>query len=184
MRRKLLGLIGIVVIVGSLAYVIRPAGHIPPYDANLVRLAETPLQGYCSGQTFMRTSGAGSATEAAGCRDEKLGLLSDSVNMGAVESSFCQAVLDSGWQGDMLTCLDILRTNELWPTYDGALSAAWNRAHKYPRQILGGNTPPDNSRTGPRAGQNRVPIVRGQTASPTPTDSPSPTSTDTPSPTP
>lgn len=135
-RRKLLGLTGVATIVLALGFLMWPVGFIPPYDANLVRLADSSLQGYCSGDSFMKSGGVGSASLASDCRSARTGRLSDKPDMGVVQGSFCRAVVDNGWQGTMANCLSILQTNQYWPTYDGSLSNAWNRARPYPNRFV------------------------------------------------
>lgn len=173
MRRRLLVIVGVLTIVLALAYVARPAGHVPPFDANLVRLAETELEGYCSGETFWRTQGNGDAGRAADCRAERTGTIADDVNLHAVEAGFCRAVIAEGWEGDVPACLGILEGNQLWPTYDGGITRAWNRARPYPLTAIQvpGPGASDSSRTGGReapsrvapGGVGRVPEVQPQT---------------------
>jgi hypothetical protein len=181
--RKLLGLMGIVVLLGAGVYVGRPAGHIPPYDANLVRLAETELEGYCSGRTFWQTQGYGNAEQAALCREEYAGQYPDTPNLGRVQLAFCLALTHVGYQGGVDTCMAIVRTNQYWPTYDGRISAAWNRARPYPLRegLTGEQEETDGSRTGEREGATRGPVVRSTaTASPSPSPEASPSSSSSP----
>ena len=152
--------VGILAIVLAIAYIVRPVPHIPPYDANLVRLAESQRQGYCSGETFWKTQGTGNAAIAASCRRQKTGM-SDQPNMGDVPLAFCTAIVDAGWDGDVPTCLDIMVGNQLWPTYDGSITDQWNRARPYPLSALPVvGPPPDSSRTGGHEGPVRNPIGR------------------------
>ncbi|MDR7492159.1 MAG: hypothetical protein QN122_12005, partial [Armatimonadota bacterium] len=141
----------------AVGYVARPAGHIPPYDANLVRLAETPLQAYCAGRTLWRTGGNpdGDGGMAADCRQELAEQYSDEPDLGAVPEAFCQAIVDEGWPNTVEACQEILATQQLWPTYNGGLSWHWNRARPYPgRAIAGGpKAEEDGSRTGGRPDQ-------------------------------
>ena len=149
MKRKMMFIFGMIVIVISLIYVARPAGHTPPYDANLVRLAETPRQGYCSGVAFWASEGVGNSSTAARCR--KGSTRSDKPDMVRVQVSFCKAVTDAGYDGGVQQCLQILSSEQLWPTYDGALTNQWNRARPYPSPGLPSSVPQkDQSRTGGR----------------------------------
>jgi hypothetical protein len=157
-RRKLLGLAGALVILGSVAYVAQPTGHVPPFDANLVRLAESELEGYCSGEVFWDTGG--NAAAAAACRAARRGTMSEMSDLAAVSPAFCRAVVDSGWDQDVAACLEILESEQLWPTYDGGLSDAWNRARPYPQAPIHKAEMTD-SRTGGHTGQVRVPPSRG-----------------------
>lgn len=145
---------GIAVILLVLAYAARPSPHVPPYDANLVRLAETERQGYCAGVTFWKTQGTGDAARARTCRKEHPEQ-SGRVNMIATERGFCQGIVDSGWvDGYVTDCVGILRDNQLWPTLDGGLTDQWNRARPYPNTAIGGGSDKgsDDSRTGDRPG--------------------------------
>jgi len=154
-KRLLANVGGIIVVLLVLAYVGNRPGHIPPYDANLTRLAETERQGYCAGEVGWETSFAGDAARAAACRAERPEL-SGRVNMAATVRGFCQAILDQGWDGYMDACLGIIADQQLWPTYDGSLTDQWNRARPYPNSALGGTSEtPDGSRTGGRTSGGR-----------------------------
>jgi hypothetical protein len=152
-----MGFLGIVTIIGSLIYISWPVGHIPPYDANLTRLAESALQGYCSGKTLIDTGGGPDANMTAQCRATLAGRYSDAPNLSVVIGSFCQAILDGGWQGAKSDCTAIMAQNQYWPTYDGTITNAWNRARPYPVTFLGtgksSNGP--GSRTGSHTGNSR-----------------------------
>ena len=157
-KRKILIGLGLVTIVIALAYVARPTGHIPLYDANLVRLAESPLQGYCAGETLMKTQNYdGDKAKAAACRGKNAGAMSDNPNISKVEYAFCRAIVANGFNGSVNDCLGILSMNQLWPTYDGGITDQWNRARPYPRSAIQVVEPkPDGSRTGGRSGLYRV----------------------------
>ena len=64
--RSLLGLVGVATVVLTLLYVTKQPGHVPLYDSNLVRLAESDLQGYCAGKVLWQTGGYGDARRARG----------------------------------------------------------------------------------------------------------------------
>lgn len=154
MRRKLLSAFGVLVMLLSIGYVARPVGHVALYDANLVRLAETGLEGYCAGIVFWSSQGTGDAAAAADCRATTTGK-STKVDVSTVERPFCRAIVESGWEGDVATCLDIMAGAKYWPTYDGSITDQWNRARPYPRSELQGIGEPDGSRTGGRSGASR-----------------------------
>lgn len=141
---------GALVVLLVVAYVVRPSPHVPLYDANLVRLAETERQGYCSGVTFWRTQGEGDADLAKECRrahPEESG----AVNLAATERGFCRGIVDQGWTGTVSDCVGILGQYQYWPTLDGSITDQWNRARPYPRPaITGAESPDDESRTGGR----------------------------------
>ena len=154
-KRLLANIGGAAVVLLVLAYAGNRPGHIPPYDANLVRIVETERQGYCAGLVGWKTEFAGSKDQAAACRTEHREL-SGRVNMATSVRGFCQAILDQGWNGYMDSCLSILTENQYWPTYDGALTNQWNRARPYPNSALGGaSDQTDSSRTGGRSGGGR-----------------------------
>lgn len=134
MRRHVAQLAAVLLVVTGFVYVARPAGHVPPYDANLVRLAESALEGYCAGETFWNTGGRleGNAAMAAACRKKRAGKMSSTSKLAAVPSAFCRAIIASGWEGFEYECLEILVGQQYWPTYDGGITDAWNRARPYP----------------------------------------------------
>mgnify|MGYP001616680050 CR=1 FL=1 len=133
-----------------IAYVARPSPHVPLYDANLVRLAETERQGYCSGVTFWTTQYEGDANLAKECRKthrEESGR----VDLLAAERGFCRGIVDEGWEGSVPDCVGILQGYRYWPTYDGSITDQWNRARPYPRPIIESSPESgDGSRTGDR----------------------------------
>lgn len=153
-KRRPMITLGIAVIIGALIYVGRPVGHLPPYDASLVRLAESKLQGYCAGETFWNSGGnpEGQAPAAAKCRSVRAGTMSDKPNLQAVLPAFCEAIIDKGWPGFIEDCLEIIAVNQYWPTYDGGITNSWNRARPYPVSALPASqeSEPDDSRTGGR----------------------------------
>lgn len=152
MTRWLLGLLGVGVVVLGLAFLAYPVKHIPPFDANLVRLAETNLQGYCSGDAFWKSGGNGDANLARECRVRRSKKRSNEANMLDVQPAFCEGIVNNGWEGTVQECIVILEDNEYWPTFDGNITNSWNRARPYPRFInsAGGGSKGDNSRTGGR----------------------------------
>lgn len=159
MSRKLLACVGIIAVVLAVAYISWPVGHIPPYDANLVRLAESDLQGYCSGDSFMKSQGMGDANLAATCRQRQARKRPNAPNLGAVQKAFCEAVVANGWEGTNGDCVGILQMNEYWPTYDGNITNAWNRARPYPRTFTlsnAGSQSGGGSRTGGHNGSERT----------------------------
>jgi hypothetical protein len=79
--------------------------------------------------------------------------------MGVVQGAFCQAVVDNGWQDTQAACVSILQTNEYWPTYDGNITNAWNRARPYPNTFVlsgKGSNSGGNSRTGGHGTNSRT----------------------------
>ena len=147
--------LGCAAIVGGIIYAAYPAGHINLYDANLVRLAESNLQGYCAGETLWKTGGTEDADMTAGCRNARREQRPDEPNLSAVIPSFCQAIVDGGWGGTHADCTAIIVDNQFWPTYDGGLTNSWNRARKWPKPPLSQGSDTDGSRTGDRDGNTR-----------------------------
>ena len=149
-KRWLAQAVGVAVMLLAVAYVARPVGHVPPYDANLLRLAESKLQGYCAGETFWQVQ-TGDAALAAGCRKKRADEMTDVSNLAAVQPAFCQAIVVAGWEGDVPSCLGIMASYKYWPTYDGTLTDQWNRARPYPQPAISGDTDEGGSRTGGRS---------------------------------
>lgn len=148
--------VGVTLVVLGITYVSWPPGHIPPYDANLVRLAESDLQGWCSGRAFWMSAGSGSASLASQCRHGFARQRSDRPNMLVVQRSFCEAIVERGWEGSVDDCLGIMTGSQYWPTYDGGITDQWNRARPYPRPAISGAGSSDvGSRTGDRQGNQR-----------------------------
>ena len=157
-KRLAMHIVGILVVIAAVVYVSRQPGHQPPYDANLVRLAESDLQGYCSGDAFMKSEGVGNAGKAAECRDRLAKTRPDKPNLQVVQTAFCEAVVDNGWVGTVTDCLGIMQANEYWPTYDGGITSEWNRARPYPKTFTApaGSSQGDTSRTGGHDGSSRA----------------------------
>ncbi len=155
-QRKILAVAGVLAVVGGLMYLSWPVGHIPLYDANLTRLAESDLQGYCAGDTFWKSGGNGNGAMAAQCRSRLAKKHSNKPDLRVVQKEFCQAIVDNGWQGTVGDCLQIMVDNQYWPTYNGAITNAWNRARPYP-QVFGSSSAGSSgsgSRTGGSHGGN------------------------------
>ena len=152
-----MGILGVVVILGALIYIARPVGHVPPFDANLVRLAETELEGYCAGQTLWRSQRiSGDAEMAHACRDQERDTYSSDVDLRAVVPAFCRGIVEAGFPASHQDCLGIMDSQQYWPTYDGGVSNQWNRARPYPlNQLQVGEVEQDNSRTGERVENTR-----------------------------
>jgi len=110
-KRYLLALAGLAVLAGAPLYVARSAPHIPPYDANLVRLAESELEGYCAGETFWGSQAQGNADMARDCRSRLAGQKAEAPNLPAVVPAFCAAIIDSGWEGYQWQCEEIMASN-------------------------------------------------------------------------
>lgn len=135
------------VLIGGF-FVMKDPGHVPLFDANLNRLAETEREGFCSGIAFWGSRGDGDAKVAEECRttDGR----STEINLSIVLSAFCTGVQKAGFPGDVTTdCYDVLVSYRYWPTYDGQITDAWTRSNPYPGELF---APPtgSGSRTGER----------------------------------
>lgn len=156
MKKTLLSIALVLVATGGY-FIAADPGHVPLFDANLTRLAETDRQGYCAGATYWNNQ-RGDAEMAAACREAST--RPDGYDAQSVLMAFCQAIVDQGWPGDpTLECYDILVGYRYWPTYDGALTDAWNKANRWPGDLFAPSTGGD-SRTGDRESNARQELTR------------------------
>lgn len=154
--KRLLAVLALAAVIGGGWWVTRDPGHVPIFDADLRRLAETPLEARCAGSVYWSTRGDGDAKDAAHCRAENIAQMSDIPDVLAVPFAFCLGVADAGFPGDIQTaCVDALAQYRLWPTYDGQLTDAWNRTAPYPGDVFAPAPTDDGSRTGEREGFTR-----------------------------
>ena len=148
--RSLLALGAVALLLFGFAGFILAPGHVPLLDANRTRLAESYLEGWASGFTYIRTGGSGSATIAAEQR-ESHAALDNTYDPTVVHSAFCGGAVAAGFGGNAQTdCVDVLVDLQWWPTYDGELTGAWNDAFPYPLGALGEAPAEDSGRTGDR----------------------------------
>jgi hypothetical protein len=150
MKNKILAVGAVLLIVGGGLYVFREPGHIPMFDADIQRLAETAREGYCAGRVYWKTGGGGDETAAKECRASDT--QSTEIDLSVVQLEFCWGVISEGYSGNAYGCRDYLQTKELWPTYIGQLTDAWTKAYPYPGGLLKASTNIDDSRTGIREG--------------------------------
>jgi hypothetical protein len=157
---KLLAIGGILVIVGGLFLLVNPVTHIPLLDANRAVLAESDADGFCAGQTFMKTRGYGNEAQMNECLD--LTKHSKDINHMQVQPAFCAGLKDAGLDMGKEECMGILNENKLWPTMTGGLSSSWNRRFPYPGDFLTSNVPQTggDSRTGDRETNDREGNIR------------------------
>jgi len=151
--RKLALFAAIIVVVGGW-YILKDAGHVPLFSANLERLAETASEGYCTGVGFWSggTDPENRKAVAAKCREQRP---STPVDLTAVQPAFCRAVTNEGYEQGVDVCMEIVQSARLWPTYDGNLTRAWSRNFPYPGEQILQQTPTNDSRTGDREGNLR-----------------------------
>ncbi len=142
---RLMAIGGILVMLVGLAVLVLPSGRIPLLDANRTILTETEREAYCAGLIYLQTRGQGDAAAAADCRATSA--KPDQIDLDAVQSSFCHAVITQMnlTHGD---CLGIMSAQRFWPTMDGGITNSWNRRFPYPGGVIVKDT--DDSRTGSR----------------------------------
>jgi len=127
----------IAVAVAATLYIQWPVGHIPTYDAKLVRLAETPEQGFCAGIVFWATVGEGSKWQAKDCRaklDKFPKKYPHYVSLRIAQTFFCRGITKAGFTGGVANCVSILDSYTYWPTYNGGLTANWSQKRPYPKK--------------------------------------------------
>jgi hypothetical protein len=126
----------------SLAYLAMPQGHIPPFDANRWRLAETHLEGYCAGVVFVQSqSPERNPAAAEACREENSARVNE-VDIRAAVPAFCEPIAEA-YGMTVPECEGVVAANRIWPLYDGGFTMTWNDTFPYPGdRIL---TPPAGS---------------------------------------
>ena len=147
MKNKLIALLGIVTVLGALAFVAQPRGFVPMFDADLQRLAMSEHEANCAAEGFMASN---SAETAAECRETDG--LSDEINLERVTPRFCIYISGVITTLDYDRCLSIMYDMQYWPTYDGDITNAWNRTAPYPLSQLFSDSGDerDTGRTGER----------------------------------
>ena len=142
--KKLLLFAGVatIALTGAFAYVITPP-PVPLFDANRMLLAESYVEGYCSG-IMMFTD-----VPAQTCRNDNPDMQTHR-NLGMVTPAFCTAVVNSGWEGSQQDCESIMYDNLYWPLLDGGITNSWSSRYAYPLDRFLENVKPDESRTGDR----------------------------------
>ena len=158
--KKVLAVAAVVAMFGGGFFAfVRPMPPIPLLDANQTVLAESDLQGYCGGLTYMTNRGKADARQAANCRADESVVASHSNDrdLRVVLPAFCQGIVDGAWDGTVRECVSIATSYRIWPTIDGGLTDAWDDNYPYPLDGFGrqeGQTN-DDSRTGDRGGNAR-----------------------------
>lgn len=155
MVNKLLAIAGIGILAGGLVLLIAPVSHIPLLDANRQVLAETEREGFCAGETYMKTRGAGSEPAMTECIETST--IDDEINHRQVQPGFCQGLKSAGLPMEQSECMTIMDEQEFWPTMKGTLTNSWNRRFPYPGDFLTSNVPQTggDSRTGDRETTDR-----------------------------
>jgi len=142
-----------VLILGGGWWVFSPTGHLRAFDADLQPLAESALEGYCTGYIFISLDQGRNPhpAETAECRATEEHPAT--VDMQQVVPMFCHGAVTAGWSGTTTSCKNILNQASLWPTLHGQLTAAWNKAHPYPGGEFTGRVTDGGDNTG--RGQTR-----------------------------
>jgi len=131
-------------VLAAFAYLFQPQGHIPPFDANRWRLAESDLEGYCAGvvvtSTGQRTRNPGMA---ASCRAENAASHDPELDIESAITGFCAAISE-GMGMTVEECRSIVAQNKIWPLYDGGFTTDWNETFPYPGDKSLTRVPPDD----------------------------------------
>jgi hypothetical protein len=146
---KKLAVLALLAIVGGGFYLIRDPGRVPLFDANLQRLAESEVEGYCAGVSFWQNQGAPNPETTRECR----GTDDSAPALTKVQPGFCRGIREQGYGGSESDCMSILTGQKIWPTFDGGLTQAWSKNAPYPGDLV--FVVPDDSRTGERDGFER-----------------------------
>lgn len=124
-------LIFALVVGGGLA-VFWPSNHFRIYDANLQPLAMTELEAVCTGEIGINSGFKPQDPDVKACREERVDDLTNEPNIARTEEWTCVGIIAGGWGGDMVQCLTILSSYDLWPLLEGGLTYEWNAAHPRP----------------------------------------------------
>jgi len=152
---KLLAVSGIIILTGGLFLLTMPVTHIPLLDANRQVLAESEREGWCAGDTYMKTRGGGDESLMKECIEGST--LDDTINHRIVQRAFCAGIIAAGLAITEEQCMEIMETRKFWPTMKGTLAEAWNKRFPYPGDFLTANVPQTGgeSRTGEREETDR-----------------------------
>ncbi len=147
--KKLLLFAGVVTfaVTAAFAYFIEPP-PLPLFDANRQLLAESYVEGYCSGQVMM------TRTPVESCWADNPDLATHR-NLSQVVTAFCFGIVDAGWTGSSAECKQIMEDKQYWPLLHGGITSTWSSRYPYPTDRFAENVQPDESRTGIREGEER-----------------------------
>lgn len=138
MKRMIWTLLLIVVLVGGGFATFRDPGRIHMYAVDGSVLAETELEGWCSGSIFWSSRQRGDDKRAAQCRKDQSETMDTTVAHNIVQLAFCKGIQSEGFQGNIIVgCVDFLQNQRLWPTMDGKLTATWSDSYPYPLDQFG-----------------------------------------------
>lgn len=147
--KKLLLLAGVVTIAITFAfsYIVSPP-PLPLLDANRQVLAESVVEGYCSGVYLITRSPVVACWEEEADRGTHR-------NLSQVVTGFCFGIVEAGWDGTTYDCQQIMADNLYWPLLSGGITNSWSARYAYPLDRFAENIKPDESRTGVREGESR-----------------------------
>lgn len=134
---KLLGALGVALVLTFGWLLVRDPGYIPYFDAARIELTDTAAEAECAAKIFVdtRMMGHEDYEEMRSCAAASK--LSQDVDLSVVQPTWCQAFVALGvWNGTADECVDILRGDELWPTMRGTLTNQWVRQFPYPGSLL------------------------------------------------
>ena len=132
MKKILVGLGAAAIVVGAWFSFVRVPPPVPLLSASLEVLAETELQGYCTGEMLIKNQ-AGKASAAA-CWEANKANWDDVHDVHSVIPAFCAGIVVNGWNGTEYDCKSIVDKNKLWPIVDGGMAHNWNEAYPYPTE--------------------------------------------------
>lgn len=130
MNKILTALAALAIAVGGWFTFLRTPPPVPLLSANLEVLAESELEGYCTGRMLYRSQAGQKA--ASECWQELGEAHAIERDVYAVVPAFCQALVDEGWNGTKYECEQIVERYQLWPTKTGALADDWSESYPYP----------------------------------------------------
>lgn len=141
MSRRMLAILGLGTIALTYFWIWASVDHIPPYSSALERLAESEVEGFCSGVAFWNDNESGGPRDdpvpAEECRFEN-STKDTEVNLRVVIFQFCTGAKVAGYNGDVRKgCMDYIVAREMWPTYDGRLTSKFNDAYPWPGGAFG-----------------------------------------------
>jgi hypothetical protein len=151
---KLLGFLGIALVLVLASLLVRDPGYIPPFDANRTQLVDSEAGAECAGTLFPKAGGM----EGYPDYSEMQACIAASDRptepyLAIVQSTWCTAfVATDTWPGDVDMCMSIVEGERFWPTMKAGMTNAWNKTFVYPGSIVGPVAP---ARTSDRDAEER-----------------------------
>lgn len=157
--KKLLTILGVMLALAWPLYMMVAQPRIPLLDSERTLLAETYLDGMCSGITFGNTGGHGDKGLMEQCLREKAEDYNDEIDHAIVQSAWCVG-FNKITQYPVNECKGVLATYRYWPTMEGQLTDKWNARFPYPLEDSFEAKEQGDSRTGDRQTNEREDITR------------------------